>query len=139
MIVRRVFRLRMLRAVTAKSICESLLKLWSIFGISSFVYLDNATCNTAHLTKLLMEKLGCSPIFVTPTHCQGNGLAERTIGSIKEMIHKVAYDHQKSCHKYLDFILWAMREVSHSGTQVAPWQMAFGFLPRGPCAVLKDS
>jgi hypothetical protein len=77
------------------------------------------------------------PIFVTSTHSQGNGLAERTAGSIKEMIRIVAYDYQRSWHKYFDFILWAMREVPHSGTQVAPWQLAFGFF--GTCAVLKDS
>jgi hypothetical protein len=44
--------------VTAKNICKYLLKLWSKFGISSFVSLDNATCITSHLTKFLMDKLG---------------------------------------------------------------------------------
>ena len=39
----------------------------------------------------------------------------------------------------LTFILWAMREVPQSSTHVSPWQMAFVFLPRGPCATLKDS
>jgi hypothetical protein len=93
-----------LRAVTAKIICDCLLKLWMTFGVSQFVSLDNASCNTAHLTKLLMEKLGCSPIFITPSHSQANGLAERTVGSLKELIHKVAYDHKRSWHKYLDFV-----------------------------------
>ena len=32
-----------------------------------------------------------------------------------------------------------MREIPHSSTGVSPWQMALGFLPRGPCAVLKDA
>lgn len=73
-----------------------------------------------------MEKLGCSPISITSTFSQGNGLAERTIGTLKEMINKVAYDHKRSWHKYLDFILWAMREVPQSNIQVYPWQMAFG-------------
>jgi hypothetical protein len=128
-----------MRSVTARNVCDCLLKIWMLFGVSQFVTLDNASCNTAHVTKLLMEKLGCSPIFITPTHSQANGLAERTVGSLKEFIHKVAYDHKRSWYKYLDFILWAMREVPQSSTQVAPWQMAFGFLPRGPCAILKDS
>jgi hypothetical protein len=91
-----------LRAVTAKSICNCLLKLWTTFGVSQFVTLDNASSHTAQLTRFLLEKVGCTPIFITPTHSQANGLAERTVGSIKELIHKVAFDHQRSWHKYLD-------------------------------------
>lgn len=44
-----------LRCVTAKSVCDCLLKLWSLLGVSQFITMDNATCNTATLTKLLME------------------------------------------------------------------------------------
>jgi hypothetical protein len=54
------------------------------------------------------------------------------------MIHKTAYNHQKSWHKYLDFILWALRESPQAGTGVPPWVLAFRRLPKGPCATLKD-
>jgi hypothetical protein len=86
-----------------------------------------------------MDKMGCSPIFITPGHSQGNGLAERTIGTLKELIHKVAYEQQKSWWKHLEYILWALREIPQSSTGVAPWTMAFGFLPKGPCSILKDT
>ena len=55
-----------LKSVTAKSICDCLIKLWSVFGVSQFVSMDNAAYNTAHLTKIFMDKMGCSPIFITP-------------------------------------------------------------------------
>jgi hypothetical protein len=128
-----------LRSVTAKNICDCLMKVWMTFGVSQFVSMDNAAYNTSKLTKILMENMGCSPIFITPGHSAGNTLAERTIGTIKEAIHKVAFDHQRSWYKYLDHILWALREILHCSTGVSPWQMALGFLPRGPCAVLKDA
>jgi hypothetical protein len=128
-----------LRAVTAKNICDCLLKLWTTFGVSQFVTLDNASSHTAQLTRLLLEKVGCAPIFITPTHSQANGLAERTVGSIKELIHKVAFDHQRSWHKYLDFILWAMREVPQSSLGLSPYTLAFGLEPRGPIAILRDT
>ena len=128
-----------LRPVTSKSIVECLLKMWSIFGVSQFVSMDNAAYNTSKLTTLLMEKMGCSPIFITPGHSSGNSLAERTIGTIKELIHKTAFDHKRSWWKELDYILWAMREVPHSSTGVSPWQLALGFTPRGPCAILKEA
>jgi hypothetical protein len=128
-----------LRSVNSKSIVECLLKMWSTFGVSQFVSMDNAAYNTSKLTTLLMEKMGCSPIFNTSGHSSGNSLAERTIGTVKELIHKVAYDHKRSWWKFLDYILWAMREVPHSSTGISPWQLALGLTPRGPCAILKEA
>jgi hypothetical protein len=60
------------------------------------------------LMQLLLEKVGCSPIFITPRHSAVNSLAERTIGTIKEAIHRVACDHPKQWWRYIDFVLWAM-------------------------------
>jgi hypothetical protein len=128
-----------LRAINAKSIATSLLNLWSIFGIPQCVTMDNASCNTAKLTKELFSVMGCSPIFITPPNSRANGLAERCIGTLKELIHKTATDHQKQWHRYLDMILWAIREVPQTSTGIPPWTLAFGYLPRGPCAILKDS
>jgi len=128
-----------LRAVNARSICDCLMKIWVAFGISQCVTMDNASYNTAHLTEILLEKMGCSPIFITPGHSEGNTLAERTIGTTKKAIHKVAFDHQKSWHKFLDYIIWAMREIQGTSTGVSPWQLPFGYSPRGPCAILKNT
>jgi len=110
-----------------------------IFGISQVVTIDNASYNTAHLIEILLEKMVCSPILITFGHSKGNTLAERTIGTIKETIYKVVSDHQKSWHKFLDYILWAMREIPGTFTNVSPWQLAFGYAPRDPCAILKNT
>lgn len=114
-----------LRSVNSKSIVECLLKIWSMFGVSQFVSMDNAAYNTSKLTTLLMDKMGCSPIFITPGHSAGNSLAERTIGTVKELIHKVAYDHQRSWWKFLDYVLWAYKykfryKAGKSNAMVAP-------------------
>jgi transposase InsO family protein len=100
---------------------------------------DNATNFTSKLNRELLKRVGCSPRFNTPGHPQSSGLVERMVGTIKNMIHKVAYDHPKRWHQYLDFILWALREVPNETTGVPPWVLAFGHLPRGPLAVLKEA
>ena len=128
-----------LRSVTAKNRCACLMELWMTFGVSQFESLDNAAYNTSKLTERIMENVGCSPSFITSGHSNGNTLAERTIGTIKEALHKVAFDHQRTWYKYLEYILWAMRGKPHCSTGVSPWQMTLGFTPRGPCAVLKDA
>jgi len=44
-----------LRSVTAKNICDCLMKLWMTFGVSQFVSLENAAYNTSKLTKIFMK------------------------------------------------------------------------------------
>jgi hypothetical protein len=61
------------------------------------------------------------------------------VDTIKNMIHKVAHNHPKRWHQYLDFIFWALRVVPNETTGVPPWVLAFGHLPRGPLAVLKEA
>ena len=61
-------------ALRSINIVECLLKMWSAFGVSQFVSMDYAAYNTSKLTTLLMEKMGCSPIFITPGHSCGEGL-----------------------------------------------------------------
>jgi len=64
---------------------------------------------------------------------------ERLVGSIKSAIFKVAIDHPKQWYIYLPCILWALRESVNETTGVPPWLVAFGRLPKGPLAVLKDT
>jgi hypothetical protein len=58
---------------------------------------------------------------------------------VKELIHKMQFDHKKSWWKVLDYVLWALHEIPHSNTGISPWQLALGFIPRGPCAILKEA
>ena len=55
------------------------------------------------------------------------------------MISEVAADHPKSWSKYFGHVLWALREIPNQITEVPPWLMVFGRLPRGPLAVLKEN
>ena len=128
-----------LKSLSAKCMCEALVQLWSFTGLPRFCTSDNGSNFTSKMTRTFMEKLGCSPRFNSPGHPQSSGLCERMVGTLKGMIHKVAYDHPKQWHKYLPYILWALRESPNETTHVAPWMLAFGHLPRGPLAVLKET
>ena len=54
------------------------------------------------------------------------------------MINKVASDNPKSWHKLVGFVLWAIRETPNETTGVPPALLAWGRVPRGPLAILKD-
>ena len=67
----------------ARDVVDCMAKVWQIFRVSQFITVDYAPCPTATLTRLVMERIGCSPIFITPTNSRTNGIAERYIGVIK--------------------------------------------------------
>ena len=126
-----------LRSLTAKNCCEAMLSLFQFTGMPNKVTTDRASNFTGELTREFLCRIGCSPIWCTPRHPEANS-SERTIGTIKSLIAKVAYQYPKSWHRYIDLILWAMRESVNETTNVAPYTMVFGHLPRGPLALLRD-
>jgi len=126
-----------LRSITAKSCCEAMLAFWQHTGFPTKVTMDRATNFFGELTRHFLQRVGCSPIFCTPRHPEANSV-ERTVGTIKSMIAKVAQEHPRSWHRYLDLILWGMRESVNETTGVSPYTMVYGHLPHGPLAVLRD-
>lgn len=130
---------RAIRAPSAKNVCDAILEIWQFTGIGAILVSDNGTHFTSELNKEFLKRLGCAPRFITQSHPNANGLCERMVGTIKRMLSKVAMEHPKSWHKHLGYILWALREVSNESTCVPPWVLAFGFLPRGPLAILQES
>ena len=100
---------------------------------------DCASNFTSQLIRTFLSVLGCSPRFNVPGRPQQTGLCERLIGTLKNMISKVAVDRPKSWYKHLGFLLWALPETHHETMGVAPWLMVFGRLPRGPLALLKEN
>jgi len=75
--------------------------------------------------------------FCTPRHPEANSV-ERTIGTVKSLISKVAQQYPKSWYKYVSMILWAMRESVNETTGVSPYTMVYSRLPHGPLAMLKN-
>jgi len=128
-----------LRSLSAKAVCEAILQLWQFTGCGDVVSSDCGINFTSQLTREFMTKLGCSPRFATPGHPQACGLAEHMVGTDKGMVSKMAADHPKIWYKYLEYVLWALREIPNETMGVLPWVMVFGHLPRGPLAVLKKS
>ena len=75
------------RNLTAKSCCDAMLSLWQFTGFPTKV-----TNFTGELTREFLKRVDCSLIWCTPRHPKANSV-ERTIGTIKSMISKVAQQH----------------------------------------------
>src|SRR5208282_5916164 len=80
-----------------------------------------------------------SPLFATEYHPEGNAIAERTLGSLKNLISELARDKPRSWHRVVGTCLWAVREIANGTTHVPPHLLVFGTMPRGPLAILRET
>jgi len=72
-----------LRILTAKSVCDALLQLFSFTGVASqcVISSDQGSNYTAQLTREFLKRLSVSPRFNTPGRPQAAGLCERLVQS----------------------------------------------------------
>jgi len=129
-----------LRSLTAAATCDALMQVFMIFGTASVISGDFGSNFRAELTRECLERLGCSPKFnEAPFHPSSSGLIERCNQSLKRCLHHVVRQYPRLWHKFVPYILWAMREVPNATTNSSPFLLAFGRPARGPLAILKEN
>ena len=128
-----------LRAVTAKAVCECLIQVFSLVGISSVITSDQGSCFTAKLTQEFLRLFGCSPRWSTPLHPEGNSLVERLNQTVKKMLHHVCKENPKQWNKLLPLVLWTIRESKNDTLGLSPQMMLFGRTPNNTLHLLKES
>jgi transposase InsO family protein len=128
-----------MRRVTARSVCDALIQAFSHTSLPVSISSDNASSFSSHLNKEFLKRFGISPLFISPLHSSGNGLAERMVGVLKSMINRVAAEHKQSWYKILPLLLWFIRETPNETTNVAPWTLVHGFIPKGLIEMVKQS
>ena len=128
-----------LKSLSAKAVCDSLLELFTHIGVPNQIVSDCGTNFTSQLTQSMLKYLGCTPVFNTPNHPEASGMIERFNQTFKNMLFHVVKQHGRQWHRFVPFLTWALREVSNSTTNVSPYALVYGRVPRGPLAVLKES
>jgi hypothetical protein len=92
-----------------------------------------------HLNKEFLKRFNISPLFIIPTHASANGLSERIVQSLKNMICKMAVDHQDRWPSALVMALWALREIPCETTGCSLSMLVYGQVPHGPLSILRDA
>ena len=129
----------LLRATNSKAICDCFVDLFQHTGMYETIVMDNGTNLCSKLTTEFMTRLGVSPRFITPYHCQANGLVERFNQSFKSMLHFAMREHGRAWHKAVPFLVWSMREVPNATTGVSPFVLQYGVQPKGVLSLVKDN
>ena len=101
----------MLKSLTAKAVCDALVELFTHVGVPKVIVSDCGTNFTSQLTQEMLRRLGCTPRFNTPGHPEASGLVERFNQTCKNMLSHIVQEHQRQWHRYVPYIVWALREV----------------------------
>ena len=71
----------------------------------------------------------------TPYH---NGFVERWNRTLKSFLKRLCQDQLKQCHRVINPVLFAYREVPQESTGISPFQLQYVCSVRGPRTILKE-
>ncbi len=128
-----------LRSISAKSVAEALFRLISRVGIPKEILTDQGTAFMSRTIKELYELLGIKSVRTSVYHPQTDGLVERFNRTLKTMVRKFVKEDAKNWDKWLEPLLFAVREVPQASTGFSPFELLYGRQPRGVLDVIKES
>ena len=128
-----------LRKVTATTIAQAILQLFSRVGIPQEIITDQGTAFLSKKLKQVYSLLGIKGIRTTPYHPQTDGLVERYNQTLKNMLRKYVSANGKDWDRWLPYLLFAYREVPQASTGFSPFELLYGRPVRGPLDLLKEA
>ncbi len=120
-----------LRNISAKSVAEALFRMISRVGIPKEILTDQGTAFMSRTIRELYELLGIKSVRTSVYHPQTDGLVERFNRTLKTMIRKFVHEDAKNWDKWLEPLLFAVREVPQDSTGFSPFELLYGRQPRG--------
>lgn len=118
--------LRPLKDKTAESVVKAIIPIFCDFGLPMIVQSDNGKEFVNKVMKRFKVKAGFDHRLITPYHPQGNGAAERTVGTAMMVIKKLvegAPEHWDTCAPIAQLSI--NNKVSQR-TDATPFSVMFG-------------
>uniref|UniRef100_A0A8C2BR64 Gypsy retrotransposon integrase-like protein 1 n=1 Tax=Cyprinus carpio TaxID=7962 RepID=A0A8C2BR64_CYPCA len=128
-----------LRNISAKSVADALFRLISRVGVPKEILTDQGTAFMSRTLRELYGLLGIKSVRTSVYHPQTDGLVERFNRTLKSMIRKFVQEDAKNWDKWLEPLLFAVREVPQASTGFSPFELLYGRQPRGVLDVLRET
>ena len=122
-----------LRTISAKSVAQVLFQVISRVGIPKEILIDQGTQLVSQTLGELYGLLGIKSSRTSVYHPQTDGLVEHLNKTLNSMIRKFVHKDSRNWDRWLDPLLFAVREVPQASTGFSPFELLFG---RKPCRVL---
>ena len=127
-----------LRSTTSKVLARELLQVFTRLGFPKEVLTDQGTNFMGQTLKELWGLLGVKPLHTAVYHPQINGLVERFNKTLKGMLRKLVMEKPKRWHLLVAPLMFAVREVPQASTGFMPFEMMYGWNPRGILDLVKE-
>ena len=82
--------------------------------------------------------LGVKPLHTAVYHPQTNGLVERFNKTLKGMLRKLVMEKPKRWHLLVAPLMFVVREVPQASTGFTPFEMIYGWNPRGILDLVRE-
>uniref|UniRef100_A0A8C1ZTE6 Gypsy retrotransposon integrase-like protein 1 n=1 Tax=Cyprinus carpio TaxID=7962 RepID=A0A8C1ZTE6_CYPCA len=125
--------------ISAKSVADALFCLISRVGIPKEILTDQGTAFMSRTLRELYELLGIKAVRTSVYHPQTDGLVKRFNRTLKTMIRKFVQEDAKNWDRWLEPLLFAVRDVPQASTGFSPFELLYGRQPRGVLDVLKET
>ena len=106
---------------TSETIAKSMSAIFSLFGPPSIIMSDNGPQFTGAAFKAMCDKWGITHTTSSPRYPRSNGLAERTVRSVKELIKKCMETNQS-----IQIGMQHLRATPLDGNTPSPAEILFG-------------
>lgn len=116
--------------MTAASVIVKLKELFSLFGIPSYIHTDRGSSFMSMELKSYLQEVGVATSRTTPYNPQGNGQAERYVGTVWKTIQLALKEHDLNITKWEEVLqeaLHAIRSLLCTSTNVTPHERFFSF------------
>ena len=125
-----------LRKVDAQRVAETMIDIFSRYGLPNEMLTDQGSVFTSSLMRELCDKLQIRQIKTSPYHLQSDGMLECWHATLKSVLRK-ATAGKHDWDELLQYCLFAYRSILHSNTGFTSVELLFGRHVRGPLEVLK--
>ena len=126
-----------LRDISAESVAEGMIEVWSRTGIPRLVLTDQGSQLLSKLVRQLCTRLGVSQVKTSPYHPQSNGALECFHGTLVPMLRK-NISNKFTWTKQLKYCLFALRGMPNRDSGYSPHEVVFGTHLPSPLTFLYD-
>ena len=95
-------------------------------GVPDLSHSDQGTNFESNLWKGVCDRLGCTKTRTTPRHPQSDGMAERFMKTLGDLISLYCKENQFDWDEHLSLLIMAYNSSVHSSTGFSPALMMFG-------------
>jgi transposase InsO family protein len=127
-----------LREVTAVKVADTLLEDFMRFGLPERMLSDQGRNFMAQVFELVYEHLDVERVHTSPYHPETDGISERMVRTIKQMLTCYVNQHQDDWDTHLPYLAFAYNSATHASTNQTPYEMTFGDKPKMPIDLITN-